>query len=83
MDDKNKPVRVDKQYSEWIHEVSRRFRQGQIKACVSVNEEMLRFYLQLGMEIGEKKKNSIYGQSFYKAISYDLRRELPDVKSFS
>jgi predicted nuclease of restriction endonuclease-like (RecB) superfamily len=83
MDDKNKPVRVDKQYSEWIHEVSRRFRQGQIKACVSVNEEMLRFYLQLGIVIGEKKKNSIYGQSFYKAISYDLRRELPDVKSFS
>ena len=67
----------------WISEVSKRFRQSQIKAAVKVNDEMLRFYWQLGKELHDRKNKFSYGQSFYKTISYDLRKELPDVKSFS
>lgn len=44
---------------------------------------MLRFYWQLGKELHDRKDRFSYGQSFYKTISRDLRRELPDVKSFS
>ena len=78
-----KLVEVDAQYREWISEVSKRFHQSQIKAAVKVNEEMLRFYWQLGKELHDRKDRFSYGQSFYKTISRDLRRELPDVKSFS
>lgn len=39
---------VDKNYINWITEVSNRFKQSQIKAVVKVNDEMLRFYWQLG-----------------------------------
>lgn len=39
---------VDKNYINWITEVSNRFKQSQIKAAVKVNDEMLRFYWQLG-----------------------------------
>ena len=74
---------VDAQYREWISEVSKRFHQSQIKAAVKVNDEMLRFYWQLGKELHDRKDKFSYGQSFYKTISRDLRRELPDVKSFS
>ncbi|MDO4284208.1 MAG: DUF1016 N-terminal domain-containing protein [Eubacteriales bacterium] len=31
----------------------------------------------------DRKNNFSYGQSFYKTISRDLCKELPDVKSFS
>lgn len=79
----DKLVEVDAQYREWISEVSKRFHQSQIKAAVKVNDEMLRFYWQLGKELHDKKDKFSYGQSFYKTISRDLRRELPDVKSFS
>ena len=79
----DKLVEVDAQYREWISEVSKRFHQSQIKAAVKVNDEMLRFYWQLGKEIHDRKDKFSYGQSFYKTISRDLRRELPDVKSFS
>lgn len=79
----NKLVEVDAQYREWISEVSKRFHQSQIKAAVKVNDEMLRFYWQLGKELHDRKDKFSYGQSFYKTISRDLRRELPDVKSFS
>ena len=79
----DKLVEVDAQYREWISEVSKRFHQSQIKAAVKVNDEMLRFYWQLGKELQDRKDKFSYGQSFYKTISRDLRRELPDVKSFS
>lgn len=58
-------------------------RQSQIKATVKVNDEMLRFYWQLGKELHDRKNSFSYGQGFYKTISRDLRKELPDVKSFS
>ncbi|WP_418618752.1 PDDEXK nuclease domain-containing protein [Ruminococcus sp.] len=79
----DKLVEVDARYREWISEVSKRFHQSQIKAAVKVNDEMLRFYWQLGKELHDRKDKFSYGQSFYKTISRDLRRELPDVKSFS
>ena len=79
----DKLVEVDAQYREWISEVSKRFHQSQIKAAVKVNDEMLQFYWQLGKELHDRKDKFSYGQSFYKTISRDLRRELPDVKSFS
>lgn len=79
----DKLVEVNAQYREWISEVSKRFHQSQIKAAVKVNDEMLRFYWQLGKELHDRKDKFSYGQSFYKTISRDLRRELPDVKSFS
>ena len=79
----DKLVEVDAQYREWISEVSKRFHQSQIKAAVKVNDEMLRFYWQLGKELHDRKDKFSYGQCFYKTISRDLRRELPDVKSFS
>lgn len=73
----------DNQYRDWISDVSKRFRQSQIRAAVKINDEMLRFYWQLGKELHDRKSRFSYGQSFYKMISLDLTRELPDVKSFS
>ena len=74
---------TDKNYIEWITEVSKRFKQSQIKAAVKVNDEMLRFYWKLGKDLHDKKNEFSYGKSFYKTISGDLRRLLPEVKSFS
>lgn len=79
----DKIIEIDEQYKKWISEVSKRFRQSQIKAMVKVNDEMLRFYWQLGKELHDRKDSFSYGQGFYKKISRDLRKELPDVKSFS
>ena len=76
-------IEIDSKYRSWISEVSKRFRQNQIKAAIKVNGEMLRFYMQLGKELHDRKSEFSYGQGFYKTVSRDLRKELPDVKSFS
>lgn len=73
----------NKSYQEWILEISKRFRQSQIKAATHVNVEMLHFYWQLGHDIDMMQKENRYGSSFFKQISLDLQKELPDVKSFS
>ena len=79
----SKLLKADAAYAEWIADISRRFRRSQIKASMKVNDEMLRFYWELGREIAEKKALSDLGNVFYKEMSSDLQKELPGVKSFS
>ena len=44
-------IKVDNDYKKWISEISKRFKQSQIKASVKANSEMLRFYWSLGQEL--------------------------------
>ena len=76
-------VKLDAQYSQWIKDISTRFRQSQIKAACRVNQELLKFYWELGREISVKEKENEYGKGFFKKLSIDLTNEIPDVKSFS
>lgn len=71
------------QYAEWIRIVGVNFKQCQIKAASRVNQEMLRFYWNLGRDIASMVNYADYGSKFYKKLSTDLQKELPDVKSFS
>ena len=76
-------VNTDKEYLEWLQKVVSRYRQGQIKAAVKVNQELLAFYWDLGREIVEKKAESKWGEKFLRTLSADLCAKLPDVKCFS
>ena len=76
-------LKQDELYKRWIADVSRRFKSSQIKATIKVNDEMLRFYWSLGRDISHMSQQYGYGSGFYKQISADLSRMLPDVKSFS
>ena len=73
---------LDKDYFQWIKELSSRYRRSQIKAAVKVNEEMLRFYWELGRDIVERDAENRYGKSFYATLSKDLETEL-DASGFS
>lgn len=75
--------RTNSEYKKWISQVSLQFKSSQIKAASKVNEEMLRFYWTLGKDISFHKRESKQGNDFYATVSSDLKKELPDVKSFS
>ena len=74
---------LDKDYIQWIKELSSRYRKSQIKAAVKVNEEMLRFYWELGRDIVERDAENKYGSAFYATLSRDLKNTLPEATSFS
>ena len=74
---------IDKDYTQWIKELSSRYRRSQIKAAVKVNEEMLHFYWELGRDITEMKAESRWGSGFMKNLSQDLKKLNPDATCFS
>ncbi len=74
---------LDKDYSRWISELSSRYRRSQIKAAVKVNQEMLRFYWELGRDIVEMQAESRWGSGFLKNLSRDLKEINPEATCFS
>ncbi len=40
-------------YTNWLAELKSKLRQSQLKAAVSVNQEVLKFYWELGSDIVE------------------------------
>ena len=74
---------LDKDYLQWIKELSSRYRRSQVKASVKVNQVMLQFYWELGKDIVEKKAESRWGSGFMKNLSRDLKEVNPDATCFS
>ena len=75
---KNNPAAIgfDKEYYDWVTELSNRYRQSQIKAAVRVNDEMLKFYWSVGKDIAERQFENKYGSHFYENLSRDLSSAL-------
>ena len=74
---------LDENYLQWIKELSSRYRRSQIKAAVKVNEEVLRFYWELGRDIVERDAENKYGSKFYATLSRDLKTELQNASGLS
>ncbi len=74
---------LDKDYTDWVTELSKRYRSSQIKAAVSVNEELLSFYWSLGRDIVYRQDENKYGRGFINTLSHDLKVILPEAKGFS
>ncbi|MCQ2103074.1 MAG: PDDEXK nuclease domain-containing protein [Fibrobacter sp.] len=70
-------------YATWISELKKRYAQSQIKASIAINGELVGFYYSLGRDIQQKQFQNTYGSGFYKKLSEDLRREIPNAKGFS
>ena len=42
---------VNSEFKVWVSEISKNYRQAQIKAAINVNSEMLKFYFELGKKL--------------------------------
>lgn len=74
---------LDKDYINWIKELSKRYRNSQLKVAIKVNSEMLRYYWNLGSDIVSMDAENRYGSRFYINLSTDLNNELNGAKTFS
>ena len=72
-----------KSYNIWLYDLKQRYQSQQIKAATQVNQALLKFYWDFGHDIVERQLENVYGSSFYRKLSNDLRQELPDAKGFS
>lgn len=74
---------IDKDYTQWVENLSARYRQSQVKAAVKVNREMLKYYWELGRDIEEMHVEERWGESVIKNLSADLQRRNPNSTGLS
>ncbi|HAT72403.1 MAG TPA: DUF1016 domain-containing protein [Elusimicrobia bacterium] len=72
-----------KGYRDWLADIKARIRKAQLKAIVTVNTQLLKFYWELGAEIVAKQTHSEWGDGFLPQLSKDLAAEFPGMTGFS
>lgn len=78
-----KNITCNVEYKEWIVGLKAKVRRVQLKAAVTVNQQLLKFQWDLGVDIIDKQKNTSWGDKFLKQLSCDLMIEFSDIKGFS
>lgn len=71
------------QYSELLDRIKTRIRQGQTRAVLSANAEMIHTYWDVGRMICERQIQAGWGAGVLPRLSHDLHNQLPEVKGFS
>ncbi|GBU21675.1 hypothetical protein R80B4_01575 [Fibrobacteres bacterium R8-0-B4] len=71
------------EYRDWLRDLKRQIKTGQIKAALSVNSRMIALYWDLGRQIAEKQEKAKWGSGFIEQLSKDLRDEFPEMTGFS
>ena len=70
-------------YSDLLVGIKNRLRQGQIKAYLAVNTELLATYWDIGKMIHERQQQEGWGKGIIPRLAIDLKNELSEVKGFS
>jgi predicted nuclease of restriction endonuclease-like (RecB) superfamily len=70
-------------YKQWLITIKAQVRQTQLKASITVNSELIKFYWELGKSIEEKQQEYQWGSSVIDQLAVDLKKEFPDVEGFS
>lgn len=78
-----KSIAHNVEYKKWVIDLRAKLKQAQLKAAVTVNQQLLMFYWELGTDIIGKQKITAWGEGLLKQLSQDLMSEFPDMKGFS
>jgi len=70
-------------YKNLLLDIKNRVRQGQIKANISANAEMLATYWDIGKMIYERQQIEGWGKGVIPRLAVDLKNELSEIKGFS
>ena len=74
---------MEQEFVKWVASIKKRYKQSQIKAAIRVNSELIAFYFNLGKEISESSFKKQYGNSFFKVLSEELKKDIPNSAGFS
>lgn len=76
-------MNFDINYKNWISALKDKIRSAQIKAALSVNEQMILLYWDIGKSIVEQQQENNWGSKIVEQMALDLKRELPETNGFS
>ncbi len=55
---KNGSLQISKDYKQFLQEIKQRIKSARLRAALAVNQEVIKFYWEMGRLIIEKQKNS-------------------------
>lgn len=70
-------------YANWLVSLKRRIAGARQQALLAANEEQIRLYYDIGLEILERQTRDGWGSKVIEHLSLDLRAAFPDMKGFS
>ncbi|MEM0978795.1 MAG: PDDEXK nuclease domain-containing protein [Cyanobacteria bacterium P01_H01_bin.58] len=73
----------DASYTALLKDLKTRIRSAQVKAALSVNQELILLYWHIGREILTQQQEKGWGAKIITQLSQDLKREFPNMKGFS
>jgi predicted nuclease of restriction endonuclease-like (RecB) superfamily len=71
------------EYKSSLEAVKERVHTAQVRAAVSVNQELVLLYWGIGKDILTSQSEQGWGAKIIDQLSKDLSREFPDMKGFS
>lgn len=71
------------QYDNFLSSLKEHIRQAQTRAALSVNQELILLYWQIGREMLSKEQEQGWGTKVVERLAADLKREFPQMKGFS
>ena len=70
-------------YAHWLAELKTRIASARQRAVLSVNQEQIRLYWQIGRDILERQRDQGWGAKVIDRLAGDLKDSFPDIKGFS
>ena len=74
---------TDQQYLTFLKEVKQKIRAAQLQAAVTVNQQLLTLYWDIGTSILQKQQAEGWGAKVVQQLATDLRKAFPNLKGFS
>lgn len=69
-------------YADLFGQIKQRIRQGQTRAVLSANAEMITTYWDVGKILHERQLQEGWGKAVIPRLAKDIHNELPEVKGF-
>jgi hypothetical protein len=70
-------------YTDALEQLKTRIRSAQLQAAVSVNQELIRLYWDIGKQIVARQQGEPWGRSIVSRLAQDLQKEFPGAVGFS
>lgn len=74
---------VSSRYGELLKEIKEKIRISQIKAALSVNQELIKLYWEIGNAVFEKQEEEGWGAKTIEKLGKDLKSAFPSMRGFS
>ncbi len=73
----------DEIYSNWLSEIKTKISVSQVKAALTVNQQLIDLYWEIGLQIVSKQQTANWGDKIISALAADLKKAFPKLKGFS